>query len=160
MLARKASFPHKGSDGPVCCARTSRRSHAEVGSFSWSCGVLPNDPCPLVQTSFLAAPFVGAQDGPWPVHERERPPWPLGLGEGQPVSRRVGLIPPSRVLRIVCLAAQWWMSDGSVDGCCLFFAFLPGVLLFFSCTNSCFCFWFLFWLFFFLFLLLLLLLLV
>ena len=35
-----------------------------------------------------------------------------GLGEGQPVSRRVGLISPSRALPIVCLAAQWWMSDG------------------------------------------------
>ena len=29
------------------------------------------------EASFSAVPFVGAQDGPWPALDRERPPRPL-----------------------------------------------------------------------------------
>ena len=49
----------------------------EEGSFSWAGGVLLEDPERLVQASFLAAPIGGAQDGPRPVQDRERPLWPL-----------------------------------------------------------------------------------
>ena len=48
-----------------------------------------------MQASFLAAPIGGAQDGPRPVQDRERPCGRFALaraGGGRPVSRRVGLV--------------------------------------------------------------------